>query len=726
MPQLEVGKKIFETDENILVIAPTGTGKTAIGELAIVKELSRRSASEGPSAVILVPLKAITSERIRVWEQREGTKVVVATAETEVGLDEILASDVVISVPEKIDSITRAHRDNVKVKQFLKSVRVLIVDEVHLLDMDGRGDALEVVITRFLDKSEIETNKRVVALSATVPNFEDVASWLCIPSSCVFRYGNEIRPIKLETKVVTYTETDSIEQDRNRREQLVLEQIETGLKHSYQVIVFVSSRRNSETLAKKIVGFWDKEEIHSNFVSGETLLAAKSVKLNLLSQIVFAGVGFHHAGLSKTDRGMVEEAFREGHIHVLCATTTLAWGVNLPADLVIVQDIELYDPLKGQMLLSAIDLQQMLGRAGRPGFSKGIGQGIVISPIRKQLLVRTLIVGESVIKSRLLASLKEHLLAEIVRGAVLGRKQAISWLKRTYYYTRLKKTASNSLSSLQEILNHTLEYLSSADFISRKEGVFKPSQFGELTIRFYSSLRTAEKFRNYLLNYKSLSSVFLAFILASAEEFEGVLVRKEETPLVEEFEALFPQKNREELPRLNLGQMKVACMVLSLSFGLTSTLDDQAIRSTILRLVYFLKELSELLFGTTLMPILEFVDSLKRKPIHEIEGIASWLNLSVRVDWKEFPETIKAGDSCFGKIILKKMLPLPKAVAGRILVNNNLAFEGLLTFPDGQCVFPLSLQTLPTDSQIVCLVELRDSETNEIIQIAEKSLNVAE
>ncbi|MHA2233003.1 MAG: DEAD/DEAH box helicase, partial [Candidatus Hodarchaeales archaeon] len=143
LPQLEVGKKIFSSNENILVIAPTGAGKTAIGELAIVNELIQKEGSDrkGPIAIFLVPLKAITSERIRIWKKRKGVKAVVATAETAIGIEDILASDVVISVPEKIDSLTRS--SNLNISQFFESIRVLVVDEVHLLDMDGRGDALE-------------------------------------------------------------------------------------------------------------------------------------------------------------------------------------------------------------------------------------------------------------------------------------------------------------------------------------------------------------------------------------------------------------------------------------------------------------------------------------------------------------------------------------------------------------------------------------------------------
>ncbi|MFX0116791.1 MAG: DEAD/DEAH box helicase [Candidatus Hodarchaeota archaeon] len=496
MPQLEVGSKIFATNENILVIAPTGAGKTAIGELAVAKELMKynKSKRKGPVAILLVPLKAITSERIRIWENRQHVKVAVVTAETTIGINDILACDIVISVPEKIDSITRS--PDSKLRKIFESVRVLVVDEIHLLDMDGRGDALEALITRFLSNSGKMSGIRIIALSATVPNFEDVADWLHVPSSCVFRYGDEFRPVKLETNVLSYHKGESLGEDRQRQDEIVLEQIDIFLKNKRQAIVFVNSRKGCEKLAKKIVNYWDRMGIHGEFVSAETLYLSKNLVSKSLSKVIFAGVGFHHAGLSRKDRGKIELAFINGLCRVLISTTTLAWGVNLPADAVIVRDVEIYDSLKGKMLIGAIDLQQMLGRAGRPGYSRGIGYGLVIAPQEASSTVKKLIIGDSEINSRLPENLKEHLLAEIVRGAILSTDDAINWLKQTYYYLRLKRTEKDPFSLIKGLKEKNLEYLLSSGFITSKKGILKASSFGKLSTRYYLRLETAKRFSN--------------------------------------------------------------------------------------------------------------------------------------------------------------------------------------------------------------------------------------
>lgn len=708
------------------MIAPTGAGKTAIGELAIVNELIQRDGSDrkGPIAIFLVPLKAITSERIRIWKKRKGVKAVVATAETAIGIDDILASDVVISVPEKIDSITRS--PDLNISQFFESIRVLVVDEVHLLDMDGRGDALEAVVTRFLTRTEKLPSIRIIALSATVPNFEDVAQWLRVPSTCIFRYGVEFRPVKLETHVLTYHEGESLEEDRLNQDKIVIEQIEALLGEEQQAVVFVNSRIGTEKLAQRMIIAWDKTGSHGNFVSAETIGLSQEVDSQSLSQVIFAGVGFHHAGLSRKDRGKVEFAFIEGYCRVLVSTTTLAWGVNLPADVVIIRDVEIYDSLKGKMLIGAIDLQQMLGRAGRPGYSRGIGHGYVIVPQEKLSAIQKLIAGESEINSRLLHNLKGHILAEIVRGVVLKVENAVVWLEHTYYYLTLKNANDQPNSILQRACSEVFNYLNTNGFISAMDGSFTASPFGELATRFYVRLDTATRFKSYLKTNNLLSPLFLALLLAYAEEFEGVTIRKDDMMFIEELEESILSKVNEGHPALNLGQKKVARMILSLILGESNLLrSETAIYSTILRLASFLKELSAIIFGSTLLPILEFIDSLKRNSFSDSLSGSTLQNLpEFHIELKGFPQVMTIGERCYGLIMLKELLPSNKDLEVRIFLSESLAFSGRVSFENGIWKFPLLLQASNTSSEISCRVELLNSKTARKIIVAEKVIHV--
>lgn len=724
-PQLEVGKRIFDTNENILVIAPTGTGKTAIGELAIVKELINRGETEikGPVAIFLVPLKAITSERIRIWEQRQGIKAVVVTAETTMTFDDILESDIIISVPEKIDSITR--NPELEIEPFLDSIRVLVLDEVHLLDMDGRGDALEALVTRFFRKSKEKDRTRIIALSATVPNYEDVAAWLQVPSSGIFRYGEEFRPITLETRFLTYQEGESFEEDRQTQNDLVLEQIETALERNYQVIVFVNSRKGTEKLAKRIVHFWDKNGTHGDLVSAETLELSDKVESKSLSKVIFAGVGFHHAGLSQKDRELIETKFIEGFCRILASTTTLAWGVNLPVDLVVIRDVEIYDSLKGRMLIGAIDIQQMLGRAGRPGYSRGVGFGAVIVSQEKLSAIKKRISGDTEIKSRFSESLKEHLLAEIVRGTILNREDAFDWLEHTYYFLRLKSTESDPSALIKEIIEDALKYLLSSGFISSLEGELQSSALGRLSTRFYLRLETAKRFSSYLNTEETYSFIILILLLASAEEFERVAIRKEEISFIEELDSFISQETAKKVPTLNMGQKKIARMILALVFRQSDLLrSETAIYSTTLRIASFLKELSEFLFGATLMPILELFNSLRgEKRLTSTDGFSIRKGF-VSIDLKGFPNMLNVGERCYGLIIIRELLLNDRNMEISIYLSNNLAFNGKISLKENKWSFPLLLQALPNSSSVSCRIEVYDSETKEALATAEKDIRI--
>ncbi|CAN0326973.1 unnamed protein product, partial [Ectocarpus sp. 8 AP-2014] len=98
-----------------------------------------------------------------------------------------------------------------------------------------------------------------------------------------------------------------------------------------------------------------------------------------LRDLFQAGVGCHHAGMLRPDRGLTERAFEDGAIKVLVCTATLAWGVNLPAHTVIIKGTEVYNPEKGGLQdLSMLDVLQVFGRAGRPQYDTS-GEAIMIT-----------------------------------------------------------------------------------------------------------------------------------------------------------------------------------------------------------------------------------------------------------------------------------------------------------------------------------------------------------
>ncbi len=160
--------------------------------------------------------------------------------------------------------------------------------------------------------------------------------------------------------------------------------------------------------------------------SPESLELSGKIRNKLLSEVVRGGIGFHHAGLHKEDRDLIEGGFRAGHIKVLVSTSTLAWGVNLPARVVVIRDIS--NDAVGEDL-SSLDILQMLGRAGRPQYDDK-GFGWIIAPRDRASYYLELLKAGKLIQSQLDKSLDEHLNAEISMGTIQSRDDAFTWLRR--------------------------------------------------------------------------------------------------------------------------------------------------------------------------------------------------------------------------------------------------------------------------------------------------------
>ena len=156
-----------------------------------------------------------------------------------------------------------------------------------------------------------------------------------------------------------------------------------------------------------------------------------------LRDLVTAGVAFHHGGIDGNDRQVLEKAFLDGDLSVLCCTSTLAVGVNLPCYLVIVKGTVGYADNRVQEY-SSLEMMQMLGRAGRPQFEKSAAAVILTTDARKQHYEK-LISGQDIIESCLHLNLTEHLCAEIGLGTVYDKLSALRWLGGTFMSIRMEK-----------------------------------------------------------------------------------------------------------------------------------------------------------------------------------------------------------------------------------------------------------------------------------------------
>jgi ATP-dependent DNA helicase HFM1/MER3 len=197
---------VYRSNENFVLSSPTGSGKTVIFELAVLRVIN--DFQDGEYKIIYqAPTKSLCSERQRDWQPKFkpfGLECAELTGDTEITqLRNVQKAAIIITTPEKWDSMTRKWKDHIKLMQM---IRLFLIDEVHMIK-EERGPTLEAVVSRM---KSIGTAVRFIALSATVPNSGDIATWLGkdsthqhIPASRE-RFGEEFRPVRLQKHVVGY------------------------------------------------------------------------------------------------------------------------------------------------------------------------------------------------------------------------------------------------------------------------------------------------------------------------------------------------------------------------------------------------------------------------------------------------------------------------------------------------------------------------------------------
>jgi len=571
--QREALPALLDREDNVVVSAPTASGKTALAEIAICKALAR-----GGTALFLAPLRALTNEKESEWERFEelGYSVYVVTGERDLNPRRAERADVLVMTPEKADSATRKH-DSPRYG-FVTDVDCCIIDEVHLLDSEKRGAVLEVTVSRLRRLCD----PRIVALSATMQNVDDVADWLDAPPETTFSFGDDYRPVPLEAGVKTYTHGENAFADKYRRLYRALDLVEPHVREDGQGLVFVSSRQDTVQAAKKTrdelaerdvpVGARGDYEFHQD---------AEAIENETLRQSVLDGVGFHHAGLSKGDKALVEQWFKEGTLSVLFSTSTLAWGVNLPARCVVIRDTKLHDPLEGEVDMSPLDVLQMLGRAGRPGYDDR-GYAWVVCDGADADRYRTLLRDGKAIESRLAAELAAHLNAEIVLGTVQDIDDVMAWIETTFYAVRSTSAPEkyDSKGQLNDRVSETLDSLVERGFVERDGLRVAATRLGRLASKFYLRLETAEHFAS-LARRETFDADDVLRTVATAAEFDSASARRDERDAVR---AVLGEFGRD----LDPGQRKVLAILQSSMEGSTPTelrSDAWVIRQNALRLL---------------------------------------------------------------------------------------------------------------------------------------------
>ncbi|KAF1936968.1 ATP-dependent DNA helicase MER3 [Clathrospora elynae] len=526
-------EKVFRTDDNFVLASPTGSGKTVILELAVCRAVATNATGQY-KVVYQAPTKALCSERQRDWEvkfNKIGLKVAELTGDSDASdLRNVQSANIIITTPEKWDSMTRKWKDHEKL---MKLIKVFLIDEVHILKED-RGAVLEAVVSRM---KSIGTDVRFVALSATVPNFHDVAAWLGKNSTepdtpaANEKFSEEFRPVKLRKHVCGYVSNSNNDFAFEKVLDARIPDVIATYSESKPIMVFCATRNSTVNTAKLISNWWISKPGHDrmwNPPSKPPPLLNKDLR-----DTVASGVAFHHAGLDLDDRMQVEKGFIDGEISVICCTSTLAVGVNLPCHLVIIKNTMAFTA-EGLQEYSDLEMMQMLGRAGRPQFDD-TAVAVIMTRQAKVRRYEMMVTGQEFLESKLHLGLIDHMNAEIGLGTIRDLLSARKWLRGTFLYVRLQQNpehykleGARSGQSIEEqvddICFRDITLLWENNLVSGQE-YFRCTEFGHAMARYYVHFETMKVFIG--LQLKSSPSEILS-VIAQAVEYSTIRFRQGE------------------------------------------------------------------------------------------------------------------------------------------------------------------------------------------------------
>ncbi|OMO69422.1 hypothetical protein COLO4_29060 [Corchorus olitorius] len=547
----------FLSDVNMVISAPTGSGKTVLFELCILRLLSKFISGDGrfvhikgtQKAIYIAPSKALVQEKLRDWNQKFGAlgiSCLELTGDNEsYSIRNIQEADIILTTPEKFDAVTR-YRIKDGGLTFFSDIALLLIDEVHLLN-DLRGAALEAIVSRvkmLARKPEMKSSSlasvRFLAVSATIPNIEDLAEWLEVPVQGIKRFGEEMRPVKLTTRVFGYA---SAKNDFLFEKANILMQYSRGKS----ALVFCSTRKGAQEAAQRlsqtVMAFGYSNPFIKSHEQQERLREASlSCSDKQMQSYILYGVGYHNGGLSLKDRNLIEGLFLSGDVQVLCTTNTLAHGINLPAHTVIIKSTQHFNKEKGlYMEYDRSMILQMCGRAGRPPFDD-TGNVVIMTRRETVHLYENLLNGCEMVESQLLSCLTEHLTAEIVQLTISDITKAIEWIKCSYLYNPENYAVRKGIPKdriekhMQEICVQNVNELSRHQMIQTDEDGFivKPQDPGRLMTKYYLKFNTM---KHIMQAPPSCSLEDALQIICRAEEIAWIQLRRNEKKLLNDINA---------------------------------------------------------------------------------------------------------------------------------------------------------------------------------------------
>lgn len=483
--QAVIDSGYIDKNDNYIISIPTASGKTVLGVLAALKVLLK-----GGKVVYAVPLISLQNEKFKEFKKFEEFGFKVGKHPR--------SSDISVMVFESFDALTRFSLNT------LNEIDLLIIDEFHMIGDYSRGPTIECAITRIKEQNK---QIRIIALSATLQNMDEMAHWL--EAEVV---THDYRPVPLHKEVLCAEEFDT--KDKNN---IVFKLLNDSLEDSSQMLTFVSTRRFTESLAtnmaKKIGRYIpDAQREIFNTIAEEILEVPKrrnslpTEVCKRLADCIKSGIAFHHAGLFDKQKEIIEEEFIKGNLLMITATPSLMYGVNLPSKRVVIRDYNRWTD-QGQTNIPVFDYEQMSGRAGRPGFDdEGYSYLLAKTYDEAFSLDEYYVHGEIEVTNSKLIDNEDAVLKQIITqvssGFAKDLDDLIEFFNKTFYGFQISHTYNTmsfgfSDESIKYEVQSALEYLMHNGLIRVSPSGLQTTPLGTLVSRSNYSVKTAVKLKDY-------------------------------------------------------------------------------------------------------------------------------------------------------------------------------------------------------------------------------------
>jgi len=507
-PQAECVEKGMFAGKNLLVAIPTASGKTLIAEMAMHHHIAKRG-----KCLYIVPLKALASEKYDEFGNK-GVRVGIATGDFDRRDDTLGRNDIIVATSEKVDSLLRNNT------RWISEITLLVVDEIHLIDSENRGPTLEMVIAKMRCRNP---SMQVIGLSATIGNPKMLAGWL--DAELV---TSTWRPVDLRQGVFWNNRIHFREGDRPVKQvsknyedlNLCLDTIAEG----GQCLVFVSSRRNAEAFAKRAAGAIKSEAPELRTCAERLTASAETEMGKSLAVCVEKGAAFHHAGLSRDERRIVEEGFRKGLIKCISSTPTLAAGLNLPARRVIIRDYRRFTAGEGMLPIPVGEYHQMAGRAGRPRLDP-YGEAVLIAKDEHEvgtLFAEYIEAPAEDVHSKIAepTALYTHILSLIASGFAGTHSELTVFMNRSFYVHEHRQGRL-----MQRAVDTALKFLVDAEMVLEVGENIGATEFGSLVSRLYIDPRSAAMIVSTLRERETYADTGLLQLICSTPDMPRLYVR---------------------------------------------------------------------------------------------------------------------------------------------------------------------------------------------------------